>query len=70
MNHCDYHIDFYMPPPIDKWHVLTGFSCIRRSYAEGAWAMLRAHYNQKQKHRLRKGQEVIAECGLQTINVN
>jgi hypothetical protein len=36
-----------MEPPIDKWHTLTGFSCLRKSYAEGAWAMLRAHYNQK-----------------------
>jgi hypothetical protein len=35
-----------MPPPIDKWSKVVGFSYMRKSFAEGAWAMLKAHYNQ------------------------
>ena len=65
-----YDIEFYMPPPVDKWAKSTGFSYMRKSFAEGAWAMLRAHYNQNYKHRLLCNGKIIAETGLQTIKVN
>ncbi len=53
----------------NQWLSLHGFTWIRKSYAEGAWSMLKAHYNQKAEHRLVISctEEVIDTCGKQTI---
>ena len=65
-----YDIEFYMPPPVDRWSKLISFQYMRKSYAEGAWAMLRAHYNQRTEHRLLCDGKVIDECGKQTVMLN
>ena len=65
-----YKIEFYLDPPVDRWHSIPSFSYMRKSFAEGAWAMLKAHYNQTTKHRLLKDGEVIEECSLQRVHVN
>jgi hypothetical protein len=65
-----YDIEHYMPPPVDKWAKLIGFSCMRKSFAEGAWSMLRAHYNQRTEHRLLCDGKVIDSIGKQTIKAN
>lgn len=65
-----YDIEFYMPPPIDKWSKMTGFCYMRKSFAEGAWAMLKAHYNHRTEHRLLCDGKVIKELTKQTIKVN
>lgn len=36
-----------------KWQKLgPSFTCMRKSFAEGAWAMLKAHYGQQKQFRL------------------
>lgn len=65
-----YDIEFYMPPPIDKWRKMVSFSYMRKSFAEGAWAMLKAHYNQRYEHRLLCDGQVIDTVSKQTIKVN
>ncbi len=65
-----YDIEFYMEPPIDRWSKSTSFQYMQKSFAEGAWAMLKAHYNQQYKHRLLKDGVVIDECGYQKVTVN
>lgn len=65
-----YDIEFYMPPPIDKWAKQIGFQYMRKSFAEGAWAMLKAHYNQPYEHRLLCDGVVIDQIGKQKIKVN
>lgn len=49
---------------------MSSFSSMRKSFAEGAWAMLRAHYSQRYPHRLLKDGVVVEECGLQDVQVN
>lgn len=66
----DYHIEIHIPAPVDKWHKLCGFSSMRRAYAMGAWAMLKAHYNQTHRHRLLKGNEVIDQHDFARVRVN
>lgn len=70
MNQKLYDIEFYMPPPIDKWAKQIGFQYMRKSFAEGAWAMLKAHYNQRYEHRLLCDGVVIDQIGKRTIKVN
>ena len=65
-----YDIEFYMPPPVDKWQRLMGFCCMRKSFAEGAWAMLKSHYNQRFEHRLICNGTVVESLGKQTVKVN
>ena len=65
-----YDIEFYMPSPINKWIKMTSFSCMRKSFAEGAWAMLKAHYNQPYEHRLLCNGEVVDTVSKQTIKLN
>ena len=43
---------------------------MRKSFAEGAWAMLKAHYNQHYEHRLLCDGQVIDTISKQTIKVN
>lgn len=65
-----YTIERYAPAPLDKWMKLTSFTYMRKSFAEGAWAMLRAHYNQNAEHRLLCDGAVVSEVGKQTIKCN
>ena len=65
-----YSIEHYMPPPVDKWAKMISFQYMRKSYAEGAWAMLRAHYNQRTEHRLVCDGEVVDFISKQTIKVS
>ena len=69
-NQKYYDIEFYMPSPIDKWSKMVSFSCMRKSFAEGAWAMLKAHYNQSYEHRLLCDGQVIDTISKQSIKVN
>ena len=57
-------------PEHNKWVKLFGYDCMQKSFAEGAWSMLKDHYNQKCKHRLLKDGEVIEECGYQKVHLN
>ena len=65
-----YRIEHYMEAPLDRWAKNVSFDCMQKSFAMGAWAMLKAHYNHSRRHRLVKDNEVIEEMGLQTIVVN
>ena len=66
-----YQIEYYCEAPLDKWMPMSpGFVCMPKSYAEGAWAMLKSYYNQKRKHRLVCDGVVVDTYGLQTIHVN
>jgi len=65
-----YDIEFYMETPVDRWSKLPSFSCMQKSFAQGAWAMLKAFYNHNHKHRLLKNGEVIDTCNHQKIVVN
>ena len=65
-----YDIEFYMPPPIDKWSKMVSFCYMRKSFAEGAWAMLKSYYNHRTEHRLLCDGKVIEELSKQTIKVN
>lgn len=65
-----YDIEFYMEPPVDRWSKMVSFSCMQKSFAEGAWAMLRSFSNQRYKHRLLKDGIVIDEIGYQRVRVN
>lgn len=64
-----YTIESYMPT-IDRWTNMIGFTSMRKSYAEGAWAMLKSFYNHKYEYRLVCDGVVVAEIGKQTIKVN
>lgn len=65
-----YAIEFYMPPPVDKWQKMVGFSHMRKSFAEGAWSILKAHYNQRYEHRLICDGVIVDQIGKQTIKCN
>lgn len=47
-----YDIEFYMEKPVDRWTKFISFSYMQKSFAEGAWAMLKSFYNHDKKHRL------------------
>jgi len=69
----DWHIQSYSNVD-NKWHTLSGFGFLQKSFAKGAWAMLRAFYNHKHRHRLVKGMdknvlELVKEMGLQEVGV-
>jgi hypothetical protein len=70
MKKSHYDIQFYMEPPVDKWSRVIGFCDMQKSFAEGAWAMLKSFSNQRYKHRLLKDGVVIDEIGYQKINLN
>ena len=54
----------------NRWKPLCGFEYMGKSYAQGAWAMLRAHYNHKSKYRLVTGGEVVQTMGCQIVCVS
>ena len=53
-----------------KWFSLPSFSCMRRSFAMGAWAMYKATYNHRSEARLMCGWDVVDTCGKQTVKAN
>ena len=53
-----------------KWFSLPSFSCMRKSYAMGAWAMYKAAYDHQGEAMLVCGQDVVDTCGKQTVKVN
>ena len=66
-----YDIEFYMEKPVDKWAKSSpSFSCMQKSFAEGAWAMLKSFYNHDKKYRLLKDGNVIDECSYQRVSTN
>lgn len=65
-----YTIERWAEAPLNKWMKLTSFTYMRKSFAEGAWCMLKAHYNQSSKHRLLCDGDVVDEHGYAKIKVN
>jgi predicted NUDIX family NTP pyrophosphohydrolase len=65
-----YTIEFYMEPPVAKWAPMSPFTWMRKCEAFGAWGMLKAFYNQKNRHRLVCDGEVVEEIGLQQVGTN
>ena len=65
-----YRIEAYLSRD-EKW-VRTGvsFICMRKSFAEGAWAMLRAQYGGGARYRLVKDGEVIEEWNSGEVRLN
>jgi hypothetical protein len=57
-------------PEHNRWSLLYPYDCMQKSFAEGAWAMLKSYHNQNYRHRLLKDGEVIDEIGYQKIKVN
>lgn len=53
-----------------RWLKDVSFQSMQKSYALGAWSMLKAHYNQNRKHRLMCDGEIIDECGFNKVTVN
>jgi len=58
-----YDIEFYMEAPVSKWRSLPSFRYMQKSYAMGAWNMLKSQYCQQYTYRLIKDGEVIETCG-------
>jgi len=50
-----------------KWFSLPSFSCMRKSFAMGAWAMYKATYNHRSQARLMRGDSIVDTCGKQTV---
>lgn len=58
-------------PEHNGWSLLYPYDCMQKSFAEGAWTMLKSYYNyHNYKHRLLKDGQVIDELGYQKIKVN
>jgi len=57
-------------PELNKWVTLSQFHGMQKSFAQGAWSMLKSYYNQDYKHRLVKDDIVLEECSKQDIMVN
>jgi hypothetical protein len=73
MKSCKlYRIEYYAEAPLNRWMSAgVSFTSMRKSFAEGAWCMLTAHYNQTKKHRLvcENDGTVVEECGHQCVGV-
>lgn len=54
----------------NKWISLVGFDFMSKTYAKGAWDMLKAHYNHKHIYRLISGDIVIETMGKQTVKLS
>ncbi len=54
----------------EKWVYVSGFTHMNKSYAKGAWQMLKSYYNHKYEHRLVNGDEVIETMGKQIIKLS
>jgi hypothetical protein len=71
MNHRKlYSIEIYWEAPLNRWVILGNFSCMQKSFAQGAWIMLKSYYNQNNKHRLLCDGKVIDEWGKAEIQLS
>lgn len=53
------------------WVTLVPYGYMQKSFAMGAWSMLKSFYNHDTEYRLVKGaSEVIDHCTKQTIKLN
>lgn len=66
MNKNSWKIEYYSNS-LNQWRSIIGFEYMNKSYAIGAWEMLKSFYNHSNKHRLLLNDEVIEEIGTQTI---
>jgi len=48
-------------PNGSKWMDFTMFTCMQKSFAEGAFAMLKAHYGGEKKYRLVDSEGTIVD---------
>jgi hypothetical protein len=65
-----YRIEHWQGDPVNKWHGMFPFTSMRKSEAQGAWAMLKAFYNHRTRHRLVDNTgAVIEEIGEQKVSV-
>lgn len=69
-----YKIQLYWEHIDQKWHNLFPFTCMRKSYAEGAWAMLKAHYGGNKKYRFmidsKENPEIIDTWDSPNVTMN
>lgn len=68
-----YTIQYLMQQPINRenWVAMTGFQYLQKSFAEGAFCMLKSFYGGNKKYRLIDSDgKVIAEWCTGTITVN
>lgn len=71
-----YRIESYFDhPKAAKWMSIgIGFTCMRKSFADGAWAMLTAHIGGNKKYRLvtdsKENPQVIKEYNTGQVRVN
>lgn len=68
-----YRIEIYWKEQ-NKWMPLgVSFRNMRKSFAQGAWAMLKAHYGEETNYRLvteEKEPEIIDTWSSPTVSVN
>jgi hypothetical protein len=68
-----YRIEIYSKA-LDKWMSLVSFSCMRKTFADGAWSMLKAHYGENKEYRLvidKTGPvEIVDTWNSPTVKVN
>lgn len=56
-----YKIETYWEPPLDRWVTLLSFWGMQKSFAHGAWAMLRGFYGGGKRYRLCTQEGVVLE---------
>ena len=67
-----YAIEYLMEQPINRkyWVPMTGFQYMQKSFAEGAFCMLKSLYGGNKKYRLIDSEgKVIAEWNTGTVGV-
>lgn len=68
-----YTIQYLMKQPINRenWVTMTGFAYMQKSFAEGAFCMLRSFYGGEKRYRLIDSEgKVVAEWNTGTIQAN
>lgn len=68
-----YTIQYLMQQPVNRenWVPMNGFQYLQKSFAEGAFCMLKSFYGGNKKYRLIDSDgKVIAEWNTGTISVN
>lgn len=66
-----YTIEYLMAPPVSRWATMTGFQYMQKSFAEGAFCMLKSFYGGNKRYRLIDSEgKVIAEWNTGTVGVS
>lgn len=68
-----YTIEYLMEQPINRknWVPMTGFQYLQKSFAEGAFCMLKSFYGGNKRYRLIDSEgKVIAEWNTGTVGVS